>query len=229
MHLGLGIKSKLLYKLEDIYIYIKNGFAHKTILFYPQNIYNVSMMKIIVNIMHYRTTNNPNDHFDLAISWDYDTHRKKHPLLEEISTNKKVINLECLDVSKTGISQVFAQIFGYEIMLDPKTHTGPAVKKSELNALHNGEVIQCPITNPEEGFNYSKLIDSSVDENYTVDLRVLFFDGEIPCIYKRYKGIDNRFDAKNIKSKYRKWIEACNVEDVFSKDEINKLTNFCRA
>lgn len=228
MHLGLGIQSKLITNLKRAYIYVKNGFCFKTILFYPENVYNVSMMKIIIKENCYKVTNDPNAKFDIAISWDYDTFRLRHRILEDVHKNTSVINLDCLDISKTYIGEIFHQVFGYSILVDPTTYTGPVVKKSELNALHNGVVVNCPIKYKEKDFNYTKLIDGTVNENYTLDLRVLYINGNIPFIYERYKGLDNRFDAKDIDSKHKKYIEVSSVNKVFTKDEINKIITFCK-
>lgn len=57
---------------------------------------------------------------------------------------------------------MFATIFGYELAVDPRVHEGICLKKSASNGAHDGEAINCPVPDVEEGYVYQKLIRSSL-------------------------------------------------------------------
>ena len=50
-----------------------------------------------------------------------------------------------MDISKTRVDEAFSKVFGYSPMVDPRTHAGPLVRKSERNGAHDGEIIIGPV------------------------------------------------------------------------------------
>jgi hypothetical protein len=57
----------------------------------------------------------------------------------------KLVNFGCRDVSKTNVARACQAAFGRQLAVDPTTFmSASAVEKSEINAAHDGRIIQCP-------------------------------------------------------------------------------------
>ena len=50
-------------------------------------------------------------------------------------------NGHCLDISKSTLDRHHHEVFGYGLNVDPTTHNGPMLEKSEGNAVHDGREI----------------------------------------------------------------------------------------
>ena len=135
--------------------------------------------------MGYDVSNDPQRKFDLAVKWErYATFFDNDRILSELSQqNKNIINLNCQDVSKNYTNEVFEQVFDYSLGIDPLTYTGKCVAKSNLNAQHDGKIIDCPISQVQSGITYQRLVDNEVQENAVLDYRVPIFKHEIPLVY----------------------------------------------
>ena len=200
----------------------------KRILFYPNFPYKKATLYQLCLLLGYDVTNDPQRRFDLAIKWQrYATFFNNDVVLSELfQRNSNIINFNCKDVSKEYTNKVFKQVFGYDLGVDPLSYTGKCVAKSNLNAQHDGRVIDCPTTNIEAGVVYQKLVDNEVQENAVLDYRVPVFKQEIPLVYKYLK--------KNQTKEQRFYgypsllsVELAEAEEVFSQDEINKIISFC--
>ncbi|MDJ0689959.1 MAG: hypothetical protein QNJ41_15760 [Xenococcaceae cyanobacterium MO_188.B32] len=200
----------------------------KRILFYPDFPYKKATLYQICLFLGYDVTNDPQRKFDLAIKWQrYATFFENDTVLSKLSRqNNNIINFNCQDVSKEYTNKIFKQVFGYELGVDPRSYTGKCVAKSNLNAQHDGKIIDCPITKIEAGVVYQKLVDNEVQENAVLDYRVPIFKQEIPLVYKYLK--------KNQTKEQRFYgypsllsVELAETEEVFSQDEINKIISFC--
>ncbi|MGE4033592.1 MAG: hypothetical protein AB7F91_05325, partial [Parvularculaceae bacterium] len=55
----------------------------------------------------------------------------------QTSSNRPAFNVGCHDIRKSVVSRVFEEVFGYSLTIDPRTHRGEAVEKSELNGKHD--------------------------------------------------------------------------------------------
>jgi len=108
---------------------------------------------------------------------------------------RKAINHRIDDISKTHVAKIFEEVFGYGVDVDPLTYEGKAVQKSDTNATHDGEVVDCPLSRADvkAGSVYQKLIDSRHDGPRSEDLRMAYVSGEIPVVFHKYKLIEKRF------------------------------------
>jgi hypothetical protein len=89
---------------------------------------------------------------------------------------------------------VHQDVFGYNTFIDPSVYKGQAVVKSDVNALHDGRIIECPVAfNEHDNKVYQVLIDNSFDEHYVLDYRVPVVMGKIPHVYLKYKRKEVRF------------------------------------
>ena len=201
----------------------------KRILFYPDFPHRKAALYQICLFLGYDVTKDPQIRFDLAIKWQrYATFFNNDPVLAELSQQgKNIINFNCQDVSKEYISKIFKQIFGYDLGVDPLTYTGKCVAKSNLNAQHDGRILDCPIDKIESGVVYQKLVDNEAENNAVLDYRVPIFKQEIPLVYKYLK--------KNQTTEQRFYgyaslisVELAETEEVFSQDEIDNIISFCQ-
>lgn len=143
----------------------------------------------------------------------------------EPAIKAKAINHLIDDISKTHVGKVFEQVFGYSVDIDPLTYQGLAVQKSDINATHDGQVIECPL--PPEKLRadsvYQKLIESDFTERGAEDLRMAYVGGEIPIVFHKYKVLEKRFGTDYAQ------VDVWTADEAFSKEEQAKLTAFCSA
>lgn len=131
----------------------------------------------------------------------------------------KILNKNCKNIGKDKVNEVFEKVFGYSLSVDPLTHQGQCVRKSITNALHDGKIIQCPITEPEEGYIYQKLINNHLENDTFFDLRPAIIGNEIPVATKRLKCIDDRFG-------YSFKETVVEPTEAFQEHEIKKIVEF---
>jgi hypothetical protein len=126
------------------------------------------------------------------------------------------------DISKILVEKNFNEIFGYSSFINPLEYKGKAVKKNDINAKHDGEIIDCPVQKIEEGFIYQKLIDNSFSDNLIMDIRVPVIKKTVDFVYLKYRYIDIRFKNITIKSEIKK------TSEIFSSEEIILINEFCK-
>lgn len=206
---------------RNVIIYLISGKNSKNILFYPQfpdrqaDIYQTFFWS------RYRMTSNPKEKFDYVINWEDSTFKSSDKVLEDLSKDHFAVNLKCDDISKEKVERVFNKVFGYSTFIDPLTYQGKIIEKSDLNSKHSQiKVLLAPINDIKKGFVYQRFLFSRVDQ-YFVDYRVPFVNGQIPLVFIRYK---NPEDVSNSLLKYR----MLEPPIIFDRQEIEKITEFCR-
>ena len=154
----------------------------------------------------------------LLVAWD-DATFSDHASLE----GRKAINYRCRDISKNLVEATMTKTFGYDLGVDPLSHVGKAIFKSNMNAFHVGGIVDCPLPDRREGFTYEKLIDSTVSNTFFEELRIPIIGDCIPLVYAQYKPIEYRF--ANV-------ITTCAlVEDVsqfITEEDYISIVNFAR-
>lgn len=191
------------------------------ILFYPDLPNPHSAIYKICYLNGYDTTNDPSQPFQLAIHWEAETCRKPDAVLKALAERMHVINYECMDIAKKRVDALFRDVFGYSLMIDPVTHRGPCLVKSDLNALHDGKIIVAPVREVREDCVYQKLINNAVGETTVQDIRVPVFRNRIPFVYLKYRPSEE-------KDRFRKILHAAvvPVTEVFSGEELSKINTF---
>ena len=167
----------------------------------------------------YKLTTNPHKKFDVAFSFEDTTIKVEDDTHSHLRETTSFINGKCLDISKVRVENVFRDIFGYSMMIDPRTHIGSYVKKSDTNGLHDGQILTEP-TEPESGYVYQKLINNLVDKDRVRDIRVLVIGATIPFITYRYRSTQTRFH-------HTSEIAVTVPENEFSPAEIETILRFC--
>ncbi len=196
------------------------GARPATLLCYPEVPRTYHTLYKLAHRLGWKMTNNPRAKADLYMHFEDITEREEPALLKKMREKHHVINAKCHDISKTRVNDVFESVFGYELSVDPRTYEGECVRKSDTNAVHDGKIIRCPVE-PEEGYVYQKLINTTCDGGRVTDLRLPIFNDSIPFILKRYKNSTDLFDITI-------GAEFAETKDVLTDDERSKVLTFCR-
>ncbi len=141
--------------------------------------------------------------------------------LEEDPTTPPGLNRDCTDISKSRVADVFAEVFGYSLRIDPRTAPPPFICKSELNGKHDG-YIATENCQPREGWVYQKLIMAETADGTVLDHRCPTVFGNIPLVYLKERPIGQRFENLNSRCRLSR------PEIHFSDEERALISRFCQ-
>lgn len=133
-----------------------------------------------------------------------------------------IINGRCADVSKSRVAEVFEQVSGRALRLDPERWHGPMVAKSEANGAHDGRVVQGPVK-PQSDTVYQRLIDTAAPDGMVEDLRCPTVGGEIAAVFLKRRPVATRFANSNAE------VRELDPGAVFSEEERSLIREFCTA
>ncbi|MEO0851331.1 MAG: hypothetical protein AAFY04_07985 [Pseudomonadota bacterium] len=133
------------------------------------------------------------------------------------------LNVGCYDIRKSVVARHFEQVFGYGLEVDPLTHHGPAVEKSEGNGKHDGEIVQCPLPALKPGKVYQRLIDNTFDGADFVDIRTPVVGNTIPFVYLKRRRRATRFTNDNDR------VDLINADAVLSASEQAQIIRFAQS
>lgn len=216
------ILKDIIFTFQELENFFKNKFKSRTILAYPHLPSRKSSIYKLCRHMHFNLTNNINRKFDVAIYWEYGTYLNEFQKLEEIHKDKRVINLNIRDISKKHVDQKFREIFGYSTFVDPLQYQGKCVKKSNINALHDGEIIDCPVSEKDDRFVYQIPLDNLKENGKHEDIRIPVIANKFPLVFLQYRSVNNRFSIAiegEIKPRH----------EVLSGTETKLIQKLCRA
>ncbi len=146
-----------------------------------------------------------------------------NPAPKQLKPGATLLNFRARDVSKSRVAEAFEAAFGYPLAIDPRTHVGPAVEKSEINGAHDGRIVQCP-TAPLANRVYQRLIDSrGRDPGLVDDLRTPTVGGRPSVVFIKRRPVAKRFQNMNSEVTLRR------VEEIFSTEELAKISAFTSA
>lgn len=138
-------------------------------------------------------------------------------------TPARLLNSRATDISKVHIGGVFEQVFGYPLTLDPLTHQGSMVQKSDVNGVHDGCIVQGPMTNPLADCVYQHPVESWVCDGVSEDLRCVCVGGLVVQVFRKEKAIESRFQAVYLETTLR------DPDETFSAEEQTLIAQFCAA
>ena len=138
------------------------------------------------------------------------------------ATTARLVNFACRDVSKSHVANVFEQVFGYGLAVDPATYSGPMVIKSEANAAHDGRIVEGPQT-PEPGFAYQRLIDNEIDGGLVEDLRCVVVGGRVAALFRKRRPLERRFKNENVQAILD------DPRNALSPEELDRIARFAAA
>lgn len=219
--------ENLLFSIRRRTNYRRNGNVNKTVLFYPEYPRRRGVLYKVFRSMGYNITNDPSYPHNIRVFWSTATVKEQDQVVRDWAENGGAINMNCTDVSKSRVDEMFRNIFGYSSLVDPVTYSGEMVKKSEINAAHDGIIVKGPVE-PEPGFVYQKLIDNTVEGGMVVDLRIPVIKNTIPHVYLKYKRMQYRFGHFSRTDTRKRGVDIMKPEEILSDDEISKIKSYVR-
>ncbi len=135
------------------------------------------------------TVPDPNRLYDLVLGWHNSSQKRTpgntaRPFAVKLSLSAMVRKTSArhywncspgIDISKRRLEDKFKTVFGRNLGINPETHTGPALEKSNENAAHDGRVVQCPLS-PVAGKTYQYYVDRP--EEPIMQWRIIVMDGK---------------------------------------------------
>src|SRR4051812_24410159 len=113
-------------------------------LFYPEKPRPLHIMSKICHLLGIKITSNPAIPADLYMQFEDATFRHEDDVLAKLKQEHEFINARCNDISKEHVDRVFSKVFGYDMAVDPRKFNGLCVQKSNVNAVHDGKIVDCP-------------------------------------------------------------------------------------
>ncbi len=214
------LETLIVYHVRFLVAWVRNG-SRRTVLFYPERPKTYHILYKVCRALGCRITNDLAAQADCIIRFEDATYGAACPELAARAGERSIVNLHCTDISKARVEEVFREVFGYGMAVDPRTHTGVCVQKSNTNAVHDGRIVSCP-REPEPGYLYQKLIDARSSDSTVWDLRIYVFGDTIPFVLKRHKEASDRFNITI-------HAERCETGDVLSREEEERVVRFCKA
>jgi hypothetical protein len=138
-------------------------------------------------------------------------------------TDKAAFNVGCYDIRKSVVARVFEEVFGYSLTIDPRTHAGRAVEKSEANGKHDGRIVDCPLAVPRNDRVYQRLIDNTFDGREFIDIRTPVVGGKVPFVYLKRRTRDARFSNDNHR------VDMVAADTMLSTSELSRINSFASA
>jgi hypothetical protein len=131
-----------------------------------------------------------------------------------------LINGRCININKSLVAQNFDAIFGYSYTVDPRNPGGVYIRKSDLNARHDGEIYTCS-TEPEPGFVYQRLINNECQYGMVEDIRLIFMRHVLPFCYLKKRSKATRFSNTNASASIEK------TSSLISEAEAGLVSRLC--
>lgn len=134
----------------------------------------------------------------------------------------RLVNAGCQSIAKGHVADIFEQVFGYPLSVDPESWQGPMVEKSEINGAHDGRILHGPQP-ARHGHVYQRVIDNRTDDGMVEDLRCPTVGGRIPLVMRKRRRAEQRFANTNHD------VALAETDDVLSAAEQRQLSRFTRA
>lgn len=154
---------------------------------------------------------------DIVFQFDDVTTANHEP--PQTKTGARLVNFGCRDISKSAVANAFKAAAGYSLSVDPRTYEGRMVEKSEMNAAHDGRVLEGP-TEPVAGKTYQILVDNEVEGGLVEDLRCCIVGGRPAIAMHKRRKIDRRFLNENVE------VILDTPENCYSAEEIELINRF---
>jgi hypothetical protein len=206
---------------EGIY-FIQNGGKLPVWVAAPTYPSKKTTLSKIARMNRVRLTNKMVTNPDVIVYFENATYGSASAVQEKYP-NAQIINVDCQDISKERVHVVHQEALGYSMNLNPNTHIGLAVEKSDENAVHDGQEVMCPIESPKENAVYQIVLDNANDNSEYVDIRVPIIGGKIPLVYLKFKTQEYRFTNKAHSATLH------TPEEIFSNEEIEQIEKYANA
>jgi hypothetical protein len=133
-----------------------------------------------------------------------------------------LINGHCVDIDKTTVMRLFADVFGYDYAIDPRSYDHPYIRKSNLNATHDGIECRAPCER-DPRYVYQRVINNATENGMVEDLRFIYIDGLLDFAYRKVRPITARFSNTNAA------VYIVRTSDVASTNEQKQVASLCKS
>lgn len=222
MPLPEKLSKDLLGLLGDGMRWLKNGGRLPRIITYPDYPSKKTTIYKIAKELGFRLSNKPLSTSEAVLFFE-DKTTKSSAEDAFLRRQKRVLNLKCTDISKVKVDEVHQTIFNYNTFVNPATHQGKAVLKSDENAMHDGKIIECPQENLPSNKVVQVVIDNTVDTDTVMDYRIALIGNQLPVAYKKFKSMEKRFTNDIHRS------ELIDLHSFFSDEEQRLILAFAEA
>ncbi|MEO1643279.1 MAG: hypothetical protein AAFR74_08080 [Pseudomonadota bacterium] len=192
------------------------GHKRATIAFYPDK---PRPWYFVWPVMHASGAKLISDCSKADIVFQFDDSTTANHIPPQTKPGAQLVNFDCRDISKSAVAEAFQKAAGYSLRVDPRTYDGRMVEKSEMNAAHDGRIIEGPME-PLADKTYQVLVDNEIEGGLVEDLRCCIVGGVPAIAMRKRRQIDRRFLNENAEV----LLEA--PEDIYSEDEIEVITRF---
>ena len=171
------------------------GHKRPTIAFHPDK---PRPWYFIWPVMHVSGAKLIDDVAKADIVFQFDDSTETDNAVPAVREGALLVNFGCQDVSKSTVAEAFARAAGYSLKVDPTTFEGRMVEKSELNAAHDGRILEGPLATRVEGKAYQLLIDNEIEGGLVEDLRCCIVGGTPIIVFRKRRPLDRRFLNENV-------------------------------
>lgn len=138
-----------------------------------------------------------------------------------------ILNKQCVDIRKQTLERHHVTAFGYGMQVNPLTHEGFLVIKSDTNAQHDGRIVQGPLPQGtvQDTHVYQRVIRNQDHTLRWLDLRVVWINGVLPHLYLKFKHEDERFTNLTAAVKLAEvsdWLTPGEIEHISSLMELHQ-------
>jgi hypothetical protein len=194
----------------------------RNVVFYPELPHPKATVMMVLAELGASPARRIDDRTVCAFQWKDATFYALADRAIELLSRVPLYNTACTDISKRNVARCNRMVFRRSLAVDPLSHQGPMVCKSDRNAAHDGYTVNGPLRDIDPARTYSRLIDNTAGAD-AVDYRVFVVGGRLPVVHLRRKPLQQRF--ANVGS-WRVPVAAC---EAFSQDELRLLRAFSTA
>lgn len=195
------------------------GHKRPTIAFYPDK---PRPWYFIWPVMHVSGAKLIDDPTKADIVMQFDDSTETNNEVPAVKEGARLVNFRCHDVSKSKVADAFLKAAGYCLSVDPTTYTGRMVEKSELNAAHDGRVLEGPLDTPVPGKTYQVLVDNEIEGGLVEDLRCCLVNGSPIVVFRKRRPLERRFANENVE------VILDEPRSCYTADEIGVIERFAR-
>jgi hypothetical protein len=155
---------------------------------------------------------------DIVMHFDDSTETEN--VVPRIKPGARLVNFTCNDISKSRVAAAYETASGESLAVDPTRFMGRMVEKSELNAAHDGRILEGPLDAPVPGKTYQRLIDNEIPGGLVEDLRCCLVAGRPVVVFRKRRPLERRFMNENVE------VLLDEPRNCYSPDEIRIIEAF---
>lgn len=193
------------------------GHKRPTMAFYPDK---PRPWYFIWSVMHVSGAKLVDDTSTADIVMQFDDSTETANDVPAVKPGAHVLNFGCTDISKSRVSAAFEKASGESLAVNPTTFAGRMVEKSELNAAHDGRILEGPLDAPVEGKTYQRLIDNEIPGGLVEDLRCCLVGGSPVIVFRKRRPLERRFLNENVQ------VLLDEPRNCYSQEEIKMIERF---